>query len=198
MRAKIIQSRRPYVIVYEMVGEDPLLSGFGLINFPTEDQRMIIQKAEKTIDLHTAWTNWTDDFDSAKENFLKAAKEYILKKDKELKDESEKDKLDSILDQMEGDKKDKDAIKLAYRVTAGFGGNNLQSFDSVEKVVNGKKFKYVEDLASGLTFLKDKGIPFRDLKTSNVMNVDDKLIIIDIGKAVLRGSVDIKTIGEDE
>ena len=188
------EANRPFVIVYEMVGEE------GLFSFPNEQQKPIIQKAEATIDLktHTAWTNWTEDFKLAKENFLKAAEEYILKKDKELKDESEKDKLDSILDQMEGDKKDKDAIKLAYRVTAGFGGNNLQSFDSVKKVVNGKKFKYVEDLASGLTFLKDKGIPFKDLKTSNVMNVDDKLIIIDIGKAGLSGYVDIETIGENK
>ena len=186
------ESRRPFVIVYEMVGEP------GLFNFPNEQQKPIIQKAEATVDRHKAWTNWTEDFDSAKENFLKAAEEYILKKDKELKDESEKDKLDSILDQMESDKKDKDAIKLAYRMSAGFGGNNLQSFDSVKEVINGDKFKYVEDLASGLTFLKDKGVSFKDLKTSNVMNVEDKLIIIDIGKSGIKDYVDIETIGEDE
>jgi len=186
------ESNRPFVIVYEMVGEP------GLFNFPNEQQKPIIQKAEATVDRHKAWTNWTEDFDSAKENFLKAAEEYILKKDKELKDESEKDKLDSILDQMESDKKDKDAIKLAYRMSAGFGGNNLQSFDSVKEVVDGKKFKYVEDLASGLTFLKDKGVSFKDLKTSNVMNVDDKLIIIDIGKSGIKDYVDIETIGESE
>ncbi len=99
---------------------------------------------------------------------------------------------------MEGDQESKNAIRLAFVMAAGLAGNNLRSFDRVKEVVNGDKFKYVEDLASGLTFLKDKGVSFKDLKTSNVMNVDDKLIIIDIGKAGLSGYVDIETIGENK
>ena len=196
------EPRRPYAIVYEMVGEDPLLSGFGLINFPTEDQGTIIQQAEATIGTKTgafkAWTSWTDDFESAKENFLKAAEEYDLEGEVVKQFSSEAKKLDSILDKMEGDQKSKDAIKLAFHASVGIGGNNLRSFDRVKEIVDGKKFKYVEDLASGLTFLKNKGVPFKDLKTSNVMNVDDKLIIIDIGKAVVSGYVEIETIGENK
>ena len=194
------EENRPFVIVYEMVGKDPRLAG--LVNFPTEEQKPIIKKAEATIGTKTgafkAWTNWTDDFESAKENFLKAAEGYDLEGEVVKQFSSEAKKLDSILDKMEGDQKSKDAIKLAFHASVGIGGNNLRSFDRVKEVVDGKKFKYVEDLASGLTFLKDKGIPFKDLKTSNVMNVDDKLIIIDIGKAVLRGYVDIETIGENK
>lgn len=186
------ESRRPFVIVYEMVGEP------GLFNFPTQEQKPIIQKAEATIDRYRAWTNWTEDFETAKENFLKAAEDYDLEEEEIPKFKSEEDKLDSILDQMEGDKKDKDAIKLAYRMSAGLFGNNLRSLDNIKDVLDSEKFGYVADLASGLTFLKDKGISFRDLKTSNVMNVDDKLIIIDIGKSGVSGYVDIETIGENK
>ena len=186
------ESSRPFVIVYEMVGEP------GLFNFPNEQQKPIIQKAEATIDRHKAWTNWTEDFDSAKENFLKAAEEYDLEGEVIPKFSSEKKKLNSILDDMEGDQESKNAIRLAFVMAVGLGGNNLRSLDRVKEVVNGDKFKYVEDLASGLTFLKDKGVSFKDLKTSNVMNVDDKLIIIDIGKSGIKDYVDIETIGEDE
>ena len=52
------------------------------------------------------------------------------------------------------------------------------------------------DLASGLTFLKGKGINFTDLKNSNVMNVDGELIIIDIGKSRVEEAPEIETIGE--
>ena len=183
------ESRRPFVIVYEMVGEP------GLFNFPTQEQKPVIQKADATVDRYSAWRNWSDNFESAKENFLKAAEKYDLEGEVIPRFKSEESKLDSILGQMEGDKKDKAAIKLAFTMTVGIAGNNLSSMSSIKDVVKNDKFKYVEDLASGLTFLKSKGVSFQDLKTSNVMNVDNKLIIIDIGKSGVRGYVDIETIG---
>ena len=77
--------RHPYVIVYEFVGKDPREDErrSTSINFPTEEQQIIIQLAFNQIHRRgTAWTDWTDDFDSAKENFLKAARAYDLEKDK--------------------------------------------------------------------------------------------------------------------
>ena len=186
------ESRRPFVIVYEMVGEP------GLFNFPTDKQRTIIQKAEATVDRRDAWTNWTDDFERAKENFLKAAEDYIPTAEEIPRFKNEEGKLDSILDKMEGDEKDKGAIKLAYLMSVGLIGGKLNSFESAKEVVERDEFNNVADLANGLTFLKDKGVSFKDLKTSNVMNVDGKLVIIDIGKSAVKGSPDIETIGEDE
>ncbi len=187
------ESRRPFIIVYEMVGEDPRLKG--LVNFPTKKQRPIIRKADTTVDRYNAWRNWPDNFEITKEDFLKAAEKYDLEGEVVPKFKSEEGKLDSILDQMKGSKKDKAAIKLAYTMSVGMYGNNLSSMSSIKDVVESDKFEYIEDLASGLTFLKSKGISFQDLKTSNVMNVDNKLIIIDIGKSGVRGYVDIETIG---
>lgn len=184
--------RNPYVIVYELVGKP------GLISLPTKEQQIIIQLAYNQIHRKSAWTDWTDDFDSAKENFLKAARAYDLEKDKVEKQKSEEGKLDSILDEMEGDNKDKKSIKLAYVMSVGYYGANLNSIENIEKTVNSKKFDYVADLAGGLTFLKKNGITFSDLKTTNVMNDDDKLIIIDIGRSPPTGYVDIGIVGDDE
>ena len=186
------ESRKPFIIVYEMVGEP------GLINFPTDEQKEIIKKAEATVDRRKAWLNWTEDFEVAKENFLKAAENYDLEKEIIPRFKSEEDKLDSVLDKMEGGEREIDAIKLAFIMSVGLIGGNLNSFQSVEEVVQSDKFNNVADLASGLTFLKGRGINFTDLKTSNVMNVDGKLIIIDIGKSRIEETPEIETIGEEK
>jgi len=175
-----------------MVGEP------GLINFPTDEQKEIIKKAEATVDRRKAWLNWTEDFEVAKENFLKAAENYDLEKEIIPRFKSEEDKLDSVLDKMEGGEREIDAIKLAFIMSVGLIGGNLNSFQSVEEVVQSDKFNNVADLASGLTFLKGRGINFTDLKTSNVMNVDGKLIIIDIGKSRIEETPEIETIGEEK
>ena len=99
---------------------------------------------------------------------------------------------------MEGDEREKDAIKLAFIMSVGLIGGNLNSFQAVEEVVQSDKFNNVADLANGLTFLKGKGINFTDLKTSNVMNVDGRLIIIDIGKSRVEEAPEIETIGEEK
>ena len=191
-RAPEEESRRPFIIVYEMVGEP------GLVNFPTDEQKEVIKKAEATVNRRKTWLNWTEDFEIAKENFLKAAEEYNLEKEITPKFKSEEDKLDSVLDTMEGGEREKDAIKLAFIMSVGLIGGNLNSFQAVEEVVQSDKFNNVADLANGLTFLKGKGINFTDLKTSNVMNVDGRLIIIDIGKSRIEEAPEIEAIGEEK
>jgi len=86
------------------------------------------------------------------------------------------------------------AIKLAYTTTVGLYSGKLNTIDSLVEVVNSNKFRYTSELASGLTFLKKNGIFFKDLTTSNVMSVSDKLIIIDIGKSGIKNPIEIETI----
>ena len=186
------ESRRPFIIVYEMVGEP------GLINFTTDEHKAIIKKAEATVNRRKAWLNWTENFKIAKENFLKAAENYDLEKQITPRFKSEEGKLDSVLGLMKGDEREKDAIKLAFVMSVGLIGGNLNSFQAVEEVVQSDKFNNVADLANGLTFLKGKGINFTDLKTSNVMNVDGRLIIIDIGKSRIEETPEIEAIGEEK
>lgn len=186
------EPRRPYIIIYDMVGEP------GLINFPTREQRDVISQAENSILRNKTWTNWTSNFDRAKENFLKAAHKVDLGDVIIQKNKSEELKLDNILKIMEGEQKDKNSIKLAFITTAGLYGNNLNDVDNIIKVTRNKKFNYVNDLASGLTFLKERGITFTDLKASNVMNVNDRLVIIDIGKSGIRGFANIDYMGDEK
>jgi tRNA A-37 threonylcarbamoyl transferase component Bud32 len=44
--------------------------------------------------------------------------------------------------------------------------------------------------------LEKNGIHFRDLKTTNVMNDNGKLVIIDIGKSFVKNKSEIPPIGE--
>ena len=181
------EPQRPYVIVYEMVGEP------GLFNLPDETQQDVIKIAHATSD--KAWRNWTDDFERVKENFLEAARNYDLEGSPVPRFKSEEKKLDDILESMQGDQKDKDTMKLAYKIGVGFYGGKLNSMETVQEALGRRRFKYVDDLASGLTFLKNNGINFTDLKTTNVLSVDDQLIIIDIGKSGVREKPELEVVG---
>jgi len=188
------EPRRPYVIVYEMVGKA------GLFNLPDETQQEVVKFAYHGVSTEKAWRNWPDDFETVKENFLKAAQSYDLEKTTQTpRDASEEEKLDKVLDSMQGNQKDKDAMKLAYKIAAGFYGGNLNSIeklrDQLDRDETIKEFAYVDDLASGLTFLKDNGVLFRDLKTTNVLSVDDRLVIIDIGKSTVKGNPELEVVG---
>ena len=76
-------------------------------------------------------------------------------------------------------------FKAAWKIAIGFyGAKNINSVEGVTNALRDSGFNYVDDLSSGLTFLKREGrILFRDLKTTNVINDNGRLIIIDIGKA---------------
>jgi serine/threonine protein kinase len=185
------EPRRPYVIVYEMVGKP------GLFNLPNTVQQEVVKAAHRGVSTETPWRNWPDGFERIQENFLESAMSYDLESNPTARFQSEEEKLDEILDSMQGDQKDKDAMKLAFGLTAGFYGANLNSAEKLKDKLNHqkRKFAYINDLASGLTFLKNNGVFFEDLKTTNVMSVNDRLIIIDIGKSRVKGSPELGTVG---
>lgn len=182
------EPNRPFVIVYDMVGQA------GTYNFPNSQQADVIKSAEATITSQPVWTNWPDNFNQAKANFLEYSAQYDLEDNPIPRFQSEEDKLDSLLNSMPLDNKARSAIKLAYTTTVGLYSGKLNTIDSLVEVVNSSKFRYTSELASGLTFLKKNGIFFKDLKTSNVMSVSDKLIIIDIGKSGIKNPIEIETI----
>ena len=183
------EPNRPFVIVYDMVGQA------GTYNYPNSQQAEVIESAEVGVTSQPVWTNWPDNFNQAKANFLEYSAQYNLEDNPIPRfQQSEEDKLDSLLNSMPLDDKTRQAIKLAYITTVGLYSGKLNTIDSLVEVVNSNKFRYTSELASGLTFLKKNGIFFKDLTTSNVMSVSDKLIIIDIGKSGIKNPVEIETI----
>jgi len=187
------EPNQPYVITYEMVGKA------GLFNLPDTVQQSVIKVAHHEVSTKTGmpWRNWPDNFEAIKEYFVKASQKYDLEGNPTPRFKSEEKKLDEIIDSMQVDRKEKDAMKLAYRLTAGFYGGNLDSAEKLKDKLNHqkRKFAYINDLASGLTFLKNNGVFFEDLKTTNVMSVNDRLVIIDIGKSRVKERPKLGIVG---
>jgi serine/threonine protein kinase len=95
-------------------------------------------------------------------------------------------------------KEDMNIFWSMFRFFCGyFCFENYESFvDKLDEMIGSDRFDYFCQLASGLTFLKDNGIHFDDLKRSNIMQKDGQLVIIDIGYSKVEGHKDIKVISE--
>lgn len=91
---------------------------------------------------------------------------------------------------------EKPAVMLSVQFMLGFYGKCYDTADTFISCVNNKEkeFDYYDQVCSGLTFLAQHGIFFGDLKTTNVLREDDRLIIIDVGKSMVRGFYDIQEI----
>ena len=57
--------------------------------------------------------------------------------------------------------------------------------------------QYVDQIATGLTYLASKGITFTDIKPSNIMNKDGQAAIIDVGRAGVKEYAGIPEISLD-
>ena len=88
----------------------------------------------------------------------------------------------------------------AWSLSAGFYGysRTIDSVENIEILADNPNFKHVDDLSLGLTFLKQNGITFKDLKNTNVMNDDGTLVIIDIGKSLVMNKEPLEVITEKE
>ncbi len=61
--------------------------------------------------------------------------------------------------------------------------NSIASSGETEKGFNPEQIKmYIDKIASGLTFLKNMGTTFTDLKASNVLQRGEEPVIIDLGR----------------
>ncbi|KAJ6252351.1 leucine rich repeat kinase 2 [Anaeramoeba flamelloides] len=66
------------------------------------------------------------------------------------------------------------------------GGDLTHLLQSTEKITDEKKFKLAEDIAKGLSFLHDKNIIHRDLKSANVLITKDVAKITDLGISIIQ------------
>jgi len=69
---------------------------------------------------------------------------------------------------------------------------NVEAY--VSQIMKNPKMQYFHQLALGLTFLFENGVIFRDLKTSNVMEKNEQIAIIDIGYSTVRSDAEIPAI----
>lgn len=66
--------------------------------------------------------------------------------------------------------------------------------ENINKVASGMRSGYFNQLASALTFLFNNGIMFDDLKSSNIMEKNNQVAIIDVGYSSVSGAGHIPTI----
>jgi len=104
-------------------------------------------------------------------------------------------KLESLLSSAGLDARDASLLKAAWSISVGlYSAQNINSAEGIANALASPMMSYVDDIARGLTFLKQNGIHFRDLKTTNVMNDRGRLIIIDIGKSDVKQREPIEKI----
>lgn len=79
-----------------------------------------------------------------------------------------------------------------------FSSRSLDNPENVKafagEIMRNPVMQYFHQLALGLTFLFENGVTFRDLKTSNIMEKNEQIAIIDIGYSTVRSDVEIPTI----
>ena len=71
---------------------------------------------------------------------------------------------------------------------------NVPFLEYLNNNINNPRHQYFHQLALGLTYLFDNNIIFNDLKTSNVMEKNDQIAIIDIGYSTVRSDETIPEI----
>ncbi len=168
------------VIIYDLVA-------------PPEDGGELPNKAAqeviKSIHTSTEKTKYShpENFKESLSRFIEAAR----KNPEVFEIQDNSDKIDKI-NQITGmGHFEKESVKLSLRLILGFYGKCYDSAESLAACMERKEFDYYDQVCSGLTFLAGHGIFFSDLKTTNVMRVEDKnnerLVIIDIGKSAVRG-----------
>jgi hypothetical protein len=189
-------SNMPYIIIYEF------------LDYPTKAMADVTNIMYYKIRKNDIYYNWKKSY---YEETMFLIKDFIdnIKQDNSLlgepvrKRQSHEPKIDEMATTFGWSKTQHWLFKEFWTVigSKSFGGMYGSSFSSVENAIQHAdmiskdiKLKYFNQLALGLTFLKQSGITFDDLKTTNVMEKDGQVAIIDIGNSNVSKYQDIHLI----
>tara|TARA_A100001515_G_scaffold32192_1_gene25146 strand:- start:71920 stop:72810 length:891 start_codon:yes stop_codon:yes gene_type:complete len=138
---------------------------------------------------------WKESYLSEAENLIKQflnalSKDSIVLTPSSNKWDSIEPKIDSISNTLGWDELQKRLFTEFWTLSVGMYNStlsdSLSATEHANKVLSDPRSLYLNQLASGLTFLYDNGIIFNDLKTSNIMEKNGQIAIIDIGYANFR------------
>tara|TARA_R110000796_G_C14558990_1_gene434628 strand:+ start:1476 stop:2381 length:906 start_codon:yes stop_codon:yes gene_type:complete len=180
----------PFLIVYDLVGEE-----VGGSDIPNKNQQDVIKTMHGKPE--TIYYNWTENLDQIKAKFLNWVKSNpkAVEEGPVSRFQNHGPKLESLLSSAGLDARDASLLKAAWSISVGlYSAQNINSAEGIANALASPMMSYVDDIARGLTFLKQNGIHFRDLKTTNVMNDRGRLIIIDIGKSDVKQREPIEKI----
>ena len=107
-------------------------------------------------------------------------------------------KINKIATALGWDNLERALFKEFWTVVGGIYNSSLNSVEEAQEfaatIFKDIRLKYFHQLALGLSFLQQNGITFHDLKTTNVMEKNGQIAIIDIGKSNVVKQEDIPVI----
>lgn len=172
-----------FVIIYDMVGDAD--AGF---SFPPKEAQEVIQALHNTRE--SIKYNWPNNFSALLQKAVETVQENPDVFSIEIKGGNILPRLEKIVELSGMNRNEGQAFILAWTFVNGLYGCGKNA-DEFASCAQNEKFDYMDQVCNGLTFLNRNGIMFNDLKTTNVLREDDKLIIIDIGKSAVRGGTSI-------
>jgi len=192
-RSSMAKPHWSYAIVYDLVGE------VGGIELPNKEQQDVILSIHASTD--QIWYNWDHDAFELFERFVQWAQqnpEIVEAQPATRRYNSYKEKFELLMDYAGFDAGEKKILSNTWRLAVGMTSYkyDLRSAEEIRDVYehNKTKIKAINDISKGLTFLSKNGIIYKDLKTTNVMQDDGDLVIIDIGKSAVSGYHPVETI----
>jgi len=174
-----------FVIVYELVGDPESGS-----QYPTPPAQEVIKSLHNTTE--KIKYRWVNNFPAVLEKALSTLRDNPSIFEIETVGGNNLVRLQKIVDISGMNEQEGAAFIHAWKLINGIYGSCLNNIEKAEVCFAKKEFDYMNQVCLGLTFLFEHGIVFADLKTTNVMRLeDDTLVIIDIGKSVVRGGSSI-------
>jgi hypothetical protein len=183
----------PYIIVYEF------------LDYPTNAMTDVaellyykIRRKDKQL-----FYNWeSSSLEKAKEliaQFLQAIKEEpALLGEPASASIDVRPKIKEISDAIGWGPREHKLFEIIWTLLGGAYNPHLNSVEEAEeytnRILNDPRLDYFHQLASGLTFLKENGIKFDDLKASNVMEKNGHAAIIDVGYSLIEGNPELPEV----
>jgi len=182
--------QHPFLIVYDLVGEE-----VGGSDLPTPKQQEIIKTIHARPD--EIYYQWLANFDEVRRKFATWIKKNGAKVEENpmSRFQNHSSKLRGLMAEAGLNELEREALTKAWATGVGvYSADNINTAEGALKALASPMLDYVNDISSGLTFLEQNGIHFRDLKTTNVMNDRGRLVIIDIGKSDVKQREPIEKI----
>ena len=187
-----ILRRMPYIIVYE------------LLDYPTNAMADVTNNLFHKIKRNNIFYNWDETYLARAKSLMRTLVKHVDKHPETLgvyeKGRNFVPKLENVAAQLGFDKLETKLLVTLWTFEHGSYNDSLasplNSLEHVKSIFSNPKTNYLNQLLLGLTWLNKNGIVFSDLKTSNVMEKDGQIAIIDIGYSQVREKKNIPTIGE--
>jgi serine/threonine protein kinase len=181
----------PYVIIYEF------------LDYPTKAMADITGLMYYKIRKSNLYYNWKESYFKIAVNLIKDFLNNIEQDNSILggpvgRHKSIEPKINNIAKEMRWDNLERALFKEFWTAVGGIYNSSLNSVEEATEyaamIFKDKRLKYFDQLALGLSFLKQNGITFHDLKTTNVMEKNGQIAIIDIGKSNVAKQKEIPSI----